>query len=72
MNLRYKWVTCAQCATRFQVTPTSDYYGATNDHDGLCEACLVGDLPVHTVRVVGGVVTRCEPPSRSEAGDGER
>lgn len=40
-DARWQMVTCSGCGRRYQCTPTSDYYNATNDHDGVCEACLL-------------------------------
>ena len=40
-DARWQMVTCATCGTPYQCTPRSDYYNATNDHDGVCESCLL-------------------------------
>jgi len=39
-------VTCKQCDRHYRCTPEADYYNATTNSDGVCEPCLIGDLPL--------------------------
>lgn len=38
---RWRMVTCATCGKWYLCTPDNDYFNCTNDHDGVCEACLL-------------------------------
>ena len=38
---RWQMVSCVACGRHYQCTPSDDYYNCTNDHDGLCEGCLL-------------------------------
>jgi hypothetical protein len=46
MNNAWQMVTCSKCHRRFRCTPEDDYYNATTNSDGVCEPCLIGDLPL--------------------------
>ena len=39
-------VTCKECGRRYVCTPKDDYYNATTPENGVCEPCLIGDLPL--------------------------
>lgn len=38
---RWQMVTCAECGSHYRCTPLHDYYNATTNSDGLCDACLL-------------------------------
>lgn len=50
-NPQWKQVTCCKCQTTYTCTVVADYYNSTNDQDGVCEACLIGGLPVISYQV---------------------
>ncbi len=47
MSHAWQPVTCEECGRKYICTPHDDYY-TTPDGRGLCERCLVGDLPIRT------------------------
>jgi hypothetical protein len=48
-NAAWQHVTCRICRRTYRCTPADDYYENTTATDGVCEKCLVGDMPVHTI-----------------------
>lgn len=47
----WQMVTCSQCGRTYRCTPQDDYYNATTNTDGVCERCLVGDVPVLVIQL---------------------
>ncbi len=55
---RWQMVTCSGCGRHYRCTPTDDYYNCSNDHDGVCETCLLAPhgLTTTDVQELGVVV----------------
>jgi hypothetical protein len=47
----WQMVTCSTCGRRYQCIPSDDYYNKTTTTDGVCEKCLIGDLPLHVIQL---------------------
>jgi hypothetical protein len=45
-NAAWQQVTCSSCGRTYRCTPADDYYGNTTATDGVCEKCLIGNLPL--------------------------
>lgn len=50
-DARWQQVTCVKCGRTYQCTPRDDYYNSTTADDGVCTRCLIGNLPLVTMKM---------------------